>query len=84
MNRYTLDGANMVTREAAHDEISRALRMPAHYGRNLDALWDELTGLQGEITVLNAALLEGYGEQVLGTLREAAEENPRLTIDIQA
>jgi len=38
-----LDGRSMTTRAAAHDELARVLGFPAHYGRNLDALYDFLT-----------------------------------------
>lgn len=27
-----------------YDELARQLAFPAHFGRNLDALWDALTG----------------------------------------
>lgn len=84
MKQYILNGASMATREAAHDEIVRALPLPEYYGRNLDALWDELGCLQGEILLANAASITGYGAEILTLLREAAEENPRLTLTIQA
>ncbi len=28
-----------------HEVIKQSLRLPAFYGRNLDALWDSLTGI---------------------------------------
>lgn len=88
MNRYILDGARMTTRSDAHDEIACVLALPAHYGRNLDALWDEITTMKADIILANpAALLNGlgdYGEKLIATLREAAQENPRLTFEIRA
>ncbi|MCC7045894.1 MAG: barstar family protein [Alphaproteobacteria bacterium] len=30
----------MATVDALHDRLARGLALPAHYGRNLDALWD--------------------------------------------
>ena len=82
--KYTLNGAALCEREAAHDEITRALPVPEYYGRNLDALWDEVSCMEGEILVENAAAIHGYGEQILSLLREATEENPHLTLTIQA
>lgn len=43
MNRITLDGAEMLTRAKMHDALAAAFALPAHYGRNLDALWDCLS-----------------------------------------
>lgn len=87
MKQYVLNGQNMLTREAAHDEIALALEMPAHYGRNLDALWDELSCLQGEIILVHAdslAAMGEYGEKLLETFREAEEANSSLRLIIQA
>ena len=36
--------AECPTIEAVYDVLVRALRFPAHFGRNLDALYDTLTG----------------------------------------
>lgn len=88
MERYMINGANMRTREDAHAEIARALQLPAHYGRNLDALWDVLGGMGGEIVLLHGAellnALQGYGCKLLETLYDAAEENPKLSFRIDA
>ena len=84
MHKYILSGKNMRTREDAHTEIARALDLPAHYGRNLDALWDELICMEGEILLENAGAIDGYGGKILALLWEAADQNPRLTLNIQA
>lgn len=82
--KYVLNGAALTDRNGAHDEIVRALPVPEYYGRNLDALWDVVSCMDAEILIENAAAASGYGEQVLDLLREAAEENSRLTVVIQA
>jgi len=82
--KYTLNGQNMVGRDAAYDEIARALPLPAYFGRNLDALWDVVSCMEGEIECINAAAVSGYEEKILSLLQEAAEENPRLTVNIRA
>ena len=82
--KYVLNGAALTDRNAAHDEIVRALPVPEYYGRNLDALWDVVSCMDAEILVENTAAAGSYGEQVLDLLREAAKENPRLTVVIQA
>lgn len=71
----TLNGLNMTTREAAHDEIARQMNLPGHYGRNLDALWDVLTEREWTITLVNArAMLDAlgdYGEKLFKTFFDA-------------
>lgn len=79
-----LDGAAMTDRPAAHSHLAEKLDLPAYYGRNLDALYDALTELRGDIRLRNPAAvaehLGAYGEALLDTLREAAQENPNLTV----
>lgn len=83
-----LDCAFLTSRRDAHDYLAGQLNLPDYYGRNLDALYDVLTsiGTPMNITVKNQALAEenlgGYGSALLATIREAAEENPALTIHI--
>lgn len=43
MRRVELDAA-LGSVEAIYDKLSRSLVFPAHFGRNLDALYDTLTG----------------------------------------
>ena len=82
----TLDGRAMTDRPAAHSHLADRLELPTYYGRNLDALYDVLSeiGDDTEITLENpAAVIENlgkYGEALRGTLQEAAESNPHLTI----
>ncbi len=54
MERITLDGGAMDTRAAMHGHLAEAFSLPAHYGRNLDALWDCLTerGSGAEVAIL--------------------------------
>ena len=84
-----LDGKAMVDRVTAHTHLAERLELPTYYGRNLDALYDVLTeiGEETEIILTNpAAVAEQmgkYGEALLATLQEAAEENPNLTVTLQ-
>jgi ABC-type maltose transport system permease subunit len=50
----------------------------------LDALWDVVSCMEGEIVLANTSVISGYGETILDLLKEAAEENSRLTLTIQA
>ena len=80
MNAYLIDGTNMRDRDAAHAELARALKLPPHYGENLDALWDEVSCMRADVTLVHPAAmlnaLGSYGCKLLQTLFEAAEENP--------
>ena len=84
-----LDGKAMVDRVSAHSHLAERLELPTYYGRNLDALYDVLTEIGEETEILltdPAAVAEQmgkYGEALLATLQEAAEENPRLIVTLQ-
>lgn len=81
-----VDGALILNREMLHDTLSTALRLPAWYGRNLDALYDCLTDVQEETVVIlrdRAALEEhlgGYGRRFLKLLEEVSWENPHIRL----
>ena len=79
-----LNGNEMVSREAAHDHLANELDLPDYYGRNLDALYDLLMEVSAEtqITLVDPAavvnFLGKYGQTLLSTIQEAAENNPNL------
>ena len=88
MRTVVLDCAQMTSREAAHDYLARELSFPDWYGRNLDALYDLLTGWLGpaRLEVVNVQALEelgGYGRALLSTIQEAAGETPGLELVIR-
>lgn len=86
MTEIVLDGLEIESLEAVHDRFAQALRLPAWYGRNLDALFDCLTDLEEPVTVhlLNPGALEERlgrrGRGLVRLLRRAAAETPRLTL----
>ena len=41
--RCILEGAKLADVDAVYDALAAQLGFPAHFGRNLDALWDVLT-----------------------------------------
>lgn len=88
MRTIVIDGAEMLTKAAAHDHLAARLALPGWYGRNLDALHDCLTE-RGEATLLvlyrgqaMSEALGGYARALTDTLREAAAENPRLVFAV--
>jgi len=42
--KIRINGERVSSLEDFYDELSRNLPLPEHFGRNLDALWDSLTG----------------------------------------
>lgn len=79
MVTHVIDGKNMTDRAKAHDELKRSLGLSEHYGRNLDALWDEVSVMNGCVTLENAnALIKNlgaYGEKIIRVLEEAGQVN---------
>lgn len=80
----TLDFQGVTTRTALHDLLKQALSLPEYYGGNLDALYDCLSEF-GPLTIRFANTdslipLGDYGESLLSTFRDAAVENPNLTL----
>lgn len=85
---YVVDCSVMHDRDSVHAELEAALPLPSYYGCNLDALWDSLWELDPcEIILADAHLLESpdselgeYGESLLSTFEDAAEEVPDLSV----
>lgn len=82
---YTIDCANIHSKEEFHRALAETLRFPAHYGMNLDALYDCL----GEISQTTHLILRNW-EQVAPIARgfrlvfnDAEGENPNLFITFQ-
>ena len=86
MKEVTLDCRGFVPRSALHKAFAEALSFPDHYGNNLDALHDCLTGLSEETVLVllfwepAEAALGRYGAALKRVLEDSASENPRLHI----
>lgn len=81
-----IDFSQVKGRAALHRAVADALRFPDWYGANLDALWDLLSTL-GEpvaLTLTGCAALDDYGVRALAVFLEAARENPRLRLTVEA
>ena len=89
MKRVRIDGKRMGDRDAAHRHLADRLSLPAHYGGNLDALWDVLSTRSEPVRIvfLHAdrcvACLGGYGESLLQVFQDAAAANPALDVVIR-
>ncbi|MCC9088941.1 MULTISPECIES: barstar family protein [Bacillus] len=81
MKKVRLDGAICRSQEELHDQLKTVLHLPDYYGKNLDALWDCLTGevnLPVELTWVNFQTskdaLGHYAESLRQLFQEAEEE----------
>ena len=74
-----LDGGRLGSREEIHAQLKEKLNLPDYYGGNLDALWDMISTMDGEVTLTHTAEmlnhLGGYGCSLLKTFFDAAQED---------
>ena len=77
METIRLDGAGLCRREEAMELLGRALALPEWWGRNLDALYDCLTGGLGrpvrlELSGQEAMEATAFGRRLWRVLEDAA------------
>ena len=87
MRTITLDCTLITDDQTAHDVFAQTLDFPATYGRNLDALYDLLsTCPETELTLTNLPALGKlfrYGDNLLLAVKDAARDNPNLTLILE-
>ena len=86
LNEFIIDGAEMFTKEKAHEYLREKLHFPDYYGNNLDGLWDVLSTIDSDTQIimknrdqLMKALPE-YGEKLINTFVDAALANEKLVL----
>lgn len=91
MKTYNLNFSKVVTQDDFHAVIKSSLDCPDYYGRNLDALWDVLTGYietPSRLMIVGAVHLEeklgGFGKAALNMFHEAAKEVPELGVVVSS
>lgn len=88
MMQITIDCGEITTAEQFHSALAQALGFPAHYGNNLDALFDCLTEnrTDRELIFRNwhklQYALKDYGEKILYVFKCACDENSHLTVTL--
>ena len=89
MEKFILDGLEMIDKSRAHEHIAQVLSLPEYYGRNLDALWDclgEMPAGTSIILVNKESLymaLGDYGKRLVNTFVQAAMENESLSFEVE-
>ncbi|MCK6073467.1 barstar family protein [Paenibacillus silvae] len=91
MRIIEIDGRQLHSREALHQFLQEKLQLGEHYGRNLDALWDALTGeVQMPLTIhwsfldSTREMIGEYADQVIEVMREAQQEMPDFTLELKS
>ena len=78
MKTVWISGREIADKAELHRAFSRQLEFPDYYGANLDALYDCLTDLTGEIRLYHTAALRrslnAYGEKILRVLKDAQSD----------
>jgi ribonuclease inhibitor len=90
MKKVVFDSSHVETIQELHNELARLLDFPDHYGANLDALYDCLSG---EIELPLTIVWKNYritksklGKDVvklLKVMKDFAREEPDFTIEIE-
>lgn len=81
-----LDFAEIRDEAALHDAVARGLGLPAHYGRNLDALWDCLTrDVPGPVRIelRNSARADLRLQRYIDLLHKAANQRDDLHLVVK-
>ena len=82
----TIDCGLIESKAGFHKAVAKALDFPAWYGKNLDALYDCLTGVPDEMEIrfqnweIMAIKLEGYTAVAKKVILRAASENPHVAV----
>lgn len=88
MKEILLNGKRMKTVEAAHLYLRVKLELPYYYGENLDALWDCLSEMSGEIrmTLKNTAALKknlgDYADDLIAVFKDFEAEHPHFHFEM--
>ncbi|KAA8783603.1 ribonuclease inhibitor [Paenibacillus sp. 4624] len=89
MNIIQIDGRYLLNRESLHQWLQDKLQLDEHYGHNLDALWDALTGEANmPLTIrwshfdISREKLGDYADQVVDLMREAEQEIDEFTLEL--
>jgi ribonuclease inhibitor len=91
VKRYTLDGKKIKSLADFYDWISSLMKLPEHFGRNLDALWDVLaTDIEGPFEIKwkhadnSRKLMVKDFDRIVNLLHEVEEERDDFQLKIES
>lgn len=79
MKEITLDGKKLQRTEEGHNYLSEIFDFPEYYGKNLDALYDLLTGFSEPVKI-NIDYSEAMDEKMKRVFKDAVLDNDCLCI----
>lgn len=79
MQTIVLQGEMFQEKELAHAYVKEMLHLPEYYGKNLDALYDCLTGFC-DIEIIIIEKDSPYFQRVKRVFLAAAAENKNMTV----
>ena len=88
MKKIILEIADFTIPEQLHVYLQDALSLPNDSGQNLDEIYDYLTEIDEQMTIVlpqavaDEQHLGEYGERLLLVFDEAAAENSNLTVEV--
>lgn len=90
MKEVVFDSKEIESMDQLHAELARSLDFPAHYGRNLDALYDCLAG---EISLPLKIIWKNYRlaqstlgkdiAEILKVMEDFSQEEPDFVVEIE-
>lgn len=83
MRRIFINAKRLEEKAPANDYLKKRLKMPEYCGHNLDALYDVLSSMGRETVIYLMQCSEGktkYANQIIETMKEAAEANEKLQV----
>lgn len=89
MKDIVIDGSQMGTVEKAHEYLKMHLSLSEHYGRNLDALWDELSTYNQPLSmqIISCDVLEStlgdYGLKLIELFDEIGKYNKAISVKFE-
>ena len=90
IKRCALNGLSIHSLDDLYDQLSNRLSLPAHFGRNLDALWDVLsTDIEGPFKIVwkhsddSKKSMGKDFERVVKLLQELEEERDDFQLTIE-
>ncbi len=86
MKKITIDCLEISDKEELHNTLAKELKFPDWYGENLDALYDCLTSIFEETTIIIENFsslekrLESYASAFMKVMKKADEDNEKITV----